>query len=80
MCERMTAQEVQDCNGGQGCCVYKIIDTIPSFDKGGHKMRSLYNQPNHAKHRETKIQNCRQTSGSHDVTSVAGNFDNFDSV
>lgn len=29
---------------------YEEIDTVPSFDKGGHKERSMANQPNHKKY------------------------------
>lgn len=29
---------------------YEMEDTIPSFDKGGHKERSIANDPNHLKH------------------------------
>ena len=29
---------------------YTKRDTVPSCDKGGHRERSVYNQPNHQKH------------------------------
>ena len=36
-----TAQDLKD---------YKTQDQLPSCDKGGHKERSIVNQPNHLKH------------------------------
>lgn len=43
-------REQLECNGGEGCCIYKQPDTVPSFDKGGHMLRSLANSPVHRKH------------------------------
>lgn len=51
MCERFTPKEKQECNGGSGCCVYRRRDTVPSYDKGSHKLRSEANQPNHRNHK-----------------------------
>ena len=49
-CENKTAEEKIECNGGCGCCIYRVGDTLPSFDKGGHRERSIVAQPNHEKH------------------------------
>ena len=49
-CENKTAQEKIECNGGAGCCIYRVSDTLPSSDKGGHRERSRVIQPNHEKH------------------------------
>ena len=38
--------EEEDCEKG----TYKKRDTVPSYDKGGHKERSIYHQPNHKNH------------------------------
>lgn len=32
--------------------IYKVRDTVLSCDKGGHKERSIVNQPNHLKHKK----------------------------
>lgn len=49
-CLNKSNEEKKECSGGQRCCIYEIIDTVPYFDKGGHKESSLANQPNHRKH------------------------------
>lgn len=49
-CLRKTAEEKCECNGNTRCCIYEITDSVPSFDKGGHKERSLVEQPNHRIH------------------------------
>ena len=59
----MTPDEVEGCGEEelypQG--TYTKPDTVPSYDKGGHKERSRFHQPNHEKHwrkveRESKIE------------------------
>ena len=50
MCERKTIQQKNECNAGQGCCVYRKPDTVPYCDKGNHKESSLYHAPQHRKH------------------------------
>jgi len=67
-CLSKTNQELAECNGGQRCCIYQLTDSIASFDKGDHKLRSLAAQPNHRKHwKKTEIRepmaNERLTSG-----------------
>ncbi len=47
MCERFTDAQKRECNGGQGCCIYKLKDELVSFNKKDHAERSLANQPNH---------------------------------
>lgn len=49
-CLRKTEEEKCECNGNTRCCIYEVLDILPSFDKGDHKERSLAIQPNHRKH------------------------------
>ena len=49
MCERFTESQKKECNGGQGCCIYKAQDERIGSDKPDHMARSLVNQPNHRK-------------------------------
>lgn len=50
MCETLTLKERSECSGGEGCCIYKRTDLVPSFDKGDHKERSIAESPVHRKH------------------------------
>jgi len=50
MCKEIPENQRTECNGGEGCCVYRMIDTVSYCDKGDHKERSLANQPNHRNH------------------------------
>jgi hypothetical protein len=50
-CKDKTQQERDDCRGVDGvCCAYDIVIRNNYCDKGGHKERSIANQPNHAQH------------------------------
>jgi hypothetical protein len=49
MCERLSQDQRNECNGGQGCCIYKKRDELESFNKRDHAERSLISQPNHRK-------------------------------
>jgi len=50
MCEKLNPAQKQECNNGEGCCVFRRPDGVPSFDKGGHKESSIANSPVHRKH------------------------------
>jgi len=50
----MSPEKPQVLKPDQDWLIYKIRDSVPSFDKGGHKERSLVNQPNHRKHWKKK--------------------------
>lgn len=50
MCERLNERQKRECNNGEECCVFKRPEHPPSYDKGGHKERSIANQPNHLDH------------------------------
>jgi hypothetical protein len=52
MCEGMKEREKLECNQGQGCCIYQIPDTRGYADKGGHKERSIANDPRYLGHQK----------------------------
>jgi len=43
------SKEGDKLGGSESKSTYKIKDTVPSYNKGGHKERSIANQPNHKK-------------------------------
>ena len=50
MCEGFTLKQKKECAGGDCCCPYRRGDTVPYYDKGSHKERSIANQPQHREH------------------------------
>ena len=46
MCEWLSKAQQEICNGGMGCCPFR--EKEPTYaDKGGHRERSIANQPQH---------------------------------
>ena len=63
MCEWLTPEQKLECNNFTHCCIYKAQEEKPYFDKEDHFLRSLANQPNHAK-RKNNIRPSNDESSS----------------
>lgn len=66
MCPFKNKEQKLECNGGENCCVYKVLDTRPGCDQESHKNRSIANDNGeHLKHwkKEKKKENGRTDLG-----------------